>query len=208
MTTPRYIVWDWNGTLHDDVAAAVGGINALLEERGLPLMTVESHRRHFQFPVRNYYVAAGFQLEKEDWDAMAIKFHEVFAADPSATLHRDARRVLDAFRAAGIGQSIVSACEQSILDGLIERYGIRDYFDEVCGLDNLSAASKLERGRSLVKRLQRTVATTGIWFIGDTDHDYALARDCGASCLLLSGGYQDEARLASCPCPRVPSLGD
>ncbi|MCL1857221.1 MAG: HAD hydrolase-like protein, partial [Kiritimatiellaeota bacterium] len=103
-----------------------------------------------------------------------------------------------------------------ILDGLIERYGIRDYFDEVCGLDNLSAASKLERGRSLVKRLQRAlqddgkdaVATTDIWFIGDTDHDYALARDCGASCLLLSGGYQDEARLASCPCPRIPSLGD
>ena len=215
MDKPKYVVWDWNGTLHDDVVAAVNGINVLLEERRLPLMTVESHRRHFQFPVRNYYIAAGFELEREDWNAMAVKFHDVFTADPSAGLHRDARHVLEAFHKAGVGQSVVSACEQNILNGFMERYGIRPYFDEVRGLDNLSAASKVERGRSLVERLRRKFHDTGegacateFWFIGDTDHDYELAEACGASCLLLCSGYQDEARLAACPCPRVPSLSD
>ena len=201
-----YIVWDWNGTLHDDVVAAVNGINVLLEERSLPLMTVESHRRHFQFPVRNYYSAAGFQLEQEDWNAMAVKFHDVFTVDPSAGLHRDARHVLETFRQRGVRQSVVSACEQGILDGLMERYGIRSYFDEVRGLDNLSAASKLERGQSLVQKLG--IPCHDIWFIGDTDHDYELASACDASCLLLCSGYQDETRLSACPCPRVPSLGD
>ena len=202
---PRHIIWDWNGTLQDDVEAAVNGINALLLPRNLPLCTLERHRRLFQFPVRKYYEAVGFELEKENWQALAVRFHEVFTNDPTIRLKPEARTVLQTFKEAGIGQSLLSACEQGILDRLVAHYGIRDYFGVVSGLDNLSAQSKLENGRRLVEGLG--LPPEEVWFIGDTDHDYELAHAFGASCLLLTDGYQDDARLAHCPCPKIHSLG-
>jgi len=206
MYSPKYIVWDWNGTLHDDTLAAVNGINALLAPRNLPLCTLESHRRHFQFPVRKYYEAVGFKLENEDWNDLAVRFHEVFTNDPTAHLKPDAITVLRAFKDAGIGQSLLSACEQSILDRSTKHYGIQQYFDVISGLDNLSAQSKLENGRKLIQNLN--LPLSDIWFIGDTDHDYELAHAFGTSCLLLTDGYQDESRLAHCPCPKVNGLGE
>ena len=36
MTPYRHIVWDWNGTLLDDVLASVNTINRLLADRAMP----------------------------------------------------------------------------------------------------------------------------------------------------------------------------
>jgi hypothetical protein len=41
---PKHIIWDWNGTLQDDVVAAIAGINVLLEQRGMPLVDIKKHR--------------------------------------------------------------------------------------------------------------------------------------------------------------------
>ena len=59
MEKPKHIIWDWNGTLQNDVLAAVAGINFLLEQRGMPLVDIQKHRELFSFPARNYYIALG-----------------------------------------------------------------------------------------------------------------------------------------------------
>ena len=202
----QHIIWDWNGTLQDDVQAAVNGINALLEPRGLPLCDVARHRRHFRFPVRKYYEALGFDLEREDWQAMAQRFHDVFEADTSARLRPEAIPVLDAFRKGGVGMSVLSACEQGILERTLRRYGIYDYFDVVSGLDNLSAHSKVDNGIKLLQTLN--LPRQSIWMVGDTEHDYEVAQALGISCLLLTDGYQDVERLRQCPCPKINNLNE
>lgn len=201
---PRHIVWDWNGTLQDDVLAAVNGINALLRPRGLPLVDVEKHRETFGFPVRNYYIALGFKLELENWDAMAVEFHRHFLNDPTTRLRPEAPSVLSSFKKAGIGMSLLSAAETETLEKLLTGYGIRGYFDNVRGLDNLSAKSKLEIGRGLVDEMG--IPPEDICFIGDTDHDWEVADALGAKCVLLTDGYQSGRRLAACGCPLIPDL--
>ncbi len=201
---PLHIVWDWNGTLLDDVQAAVNGINTLLEQRNLPTVDVAVHRKKFGFPVRNYYEALGFRLEHEDWDAMAQDFHRHFLADTTPVLRPAARPALQAFRSRGIGMSLLSASEIGILEGLLRGYGIREFFEQVRGLDNLSARSKLELGRDLVRGLD--VPPERIWFIGDTDHDWEVASAIGSPCLLLANGYQAPERLTHCRCTVLPSL--
>ena len=55
-----YVVWDWNGTLFDDVALCIQVMNGMLEKRGLPrLAGPEQYRQVFTFPVEEYY--------KEPW---------------------------------------------------------------------------------------------------------------------------------------------
>ena len=207
---PSHIVWDWNGTLQDDVQAAVNGINVLLARRGLPLSTLEIHRRHFGFPVRNYYTALGFRLEDEDWDELSQSYYDAFYSDPTPRLFDATMPTLRRLRALGVGMSRVSAAERTVLVSSLKRYGLDALLDNICGLGDRNAQSKLELGRDLVGRLVRDCGfdPRAIWFVGDTNHDYEMAAACGASCLLLTCGYQSEERLAACPCPRVGSIAD
>ena len=58
MSKFRYIMWDWNGTLLDDLKANFDTINKLLSDRNLPQMkSLEEYRSLFCFPVNRY---AGF----------------------------------------------------------------------------------------------------------------------------------------------------
>ena len=75
----KYIVWDWNGTLLDDVPASVAVMDRLLHRRGLPgLGGIERYREIFTFPVREYYQAAGLDFEKEPFEALAVEYIEEY----------------------------------------------------------------------------------------------------------------------------------
>ena len=58
------IIWDWNGTLLNDIELCVLTINELLERRNLTLLSVEDYREVFSFPVKNYY-------QKTNWKTRA-----------------------------------------------------------------------------------------------------------------------------------------
>ena len=47
----KNVVWDWNGTLLDDVKVSVDTINVMLERKHLGRLTVEEYRSVFGFPV-------------------------------------------------------------------------------------------------------------------------------------------------------------
>ena len=54
------IIWDWNGTLLDDIDISMEALNQLLEAQHLPLvLEKEEYRRYFQFPVIEYYKKVG-----------------------------------------------------------------------------------------------------------------------------------------------------
>ncbi len=69
-----HIIWDWNGTLVDDVEVAVTAVNTLLVENNLPAVTVEKYREHFGFPVRKYYERLGFDFGKITFEALCDRF--------------------------------------------------------------------------------------------------------------------------------------
>jgi len=193
---PSHVVWDWNGTLLDDVYACVAAINRMLESRRLPVVDQESYRQIFDFPVKDYYRRLGFDMESEDWDAMAREFHthyDEFAVD--AGLRDGATETLAAISDRGIGMSVLSACEITTLERMLREQGIRHFFDHVFGLDNLYATSKLDQGKRLIGAL--AIAPEEIILVGDTNHDHDVARDLGIRCLLLAGGHQSESRLAA-----------
>ena len=58
----QHIIWDYNGTLLNDVNLCVEVINDMLSSRNLPLMTVDKYRELFDFPVKDYYAKTGFDF--------------------------------------------------------------------------------------------------------------------------------------------------
>ncbi len=200
------IVWDWNGTLLDDVHASVSALNTLMAPRGLGPETVDRYRDRFGFPVRAYYQAAGFDLAHEDWDQLSRDYHDAYLAQPGLRLFDDARAVLNTFAACGIRQAILSSCEQSILDRLLREARLSGCFSHVSGADNLHGLSKADRGRKLLHSLECGAATT--LMVGDTLHDHEVAAELGCRCILITRGHQSKPRLLSVGRPLLDHLED
>ena len=195
----HHIIWDWNGTLLDDITACLATINRMLGKRGLPLLTLEKYRDIFGFPVRDCYIKLGFDLDVEDWDAVSQEFHGIYKIEASNVgLREGIIAVLDDLAGRGKAMSVLSASEVSILKDMLASRGIEKYFKNICGHSDLYGSSKVALGR---KFLQDTgMAADHVLFIGDTDHDYEVARELNCRCMLLAGGHQAVERLRKCNC--------
>lgn len=182
------IVWDWNGTILNDVEYNLRIVNTLMQDRGMNPINLDVYRAAFKMPIRNFYTYIGFDLEKEDFKKLAAEYNTMYKADFSRIpLTEGIREVLEYFYAKGLSQYIVSASEQKSLDAQVKEKGLEKYFTQIVGNDDYSVVSKTDKARDLKTR----IGSSGkILFIGDMDHDYDAAHVMGADCVLYTGGHQ------------------
>lgn len=201
----RQILWDWNGTLVDDAPLSVDIINGVLAEYGLSPITLDHHRRIFDFPLTHYYERLGFDLTRWDFETVGAGFIRGYRERwREAPLHPDALPALEAFRAAGLRQDILSATRQDMLDQAIAYYDLGPFFGSLTGQDNIYARGKLEAGR-------RWLAESGlrgeeILLIGDTLHDRDIALELGMRCILVPRGHQGAGKVEDAGVPLRPDL--
>ena len=207
MSRKAHIIWDWNGTLLDDLQACVDSINILLLRRGLPTISNAQYLEVFDFPVRNYYLKLGFDFTKDDWNAVAVEYHESYAlTSPVSPLRRGTRVALDTLKARGVGVSILSACELGLLKRMMTERDIIHYFKHIYGLTNLHAASKVELGRVFLS--ETGLARDEIILVGDTTHDHEVALALGIPCILMTGGHQSRTKLTPLGRPMADTLDE
>ena len=73
---PELILWDWNGTLLDDVELCVDALNRLLEKHAYPQRyDRDQYRAIFGFPIEEYYVRAGFDFSRHSFAMLAGERH-------------------------------------------------------------------------------------------------------------------------------------
>ena len=201
----RHIVWDWNGTLIDDVPACVRSLNDMLQRHGRKPVTCAKYRRHFGFPVRDYYVRLGFDFNRVDWDRVAAEFHEFYRIHAKTVrLRRGAGETLRRLQKSGVPMSILSASETSILEQMVAERGIRNFFSGLYGLSDLFAQSKIEAGRQLLAGIG--IAPVDMLLVGDTIHDSEVAATMGCRCVLVRGGHQAVDRLRRCGREILPDV--
>lgn len=196
MNTPRYrhIIWDWNGTLLDDLDYCLGVMNAILRPRGLPELDRARYHAVFDFPVRDYYARLGFDPAKDSFESLSVEFISGYDANRlSCALHADARRMLAAVQAAGLTQSILSAYRHETLLEIVDHHGLTPHFAHLAGLDNIYAHSKAALGRVQVGKLG--LPPHQVLLIGDTLHDLEVAREIGVDCLLVAAGHHPAEKL-------------
>jgi phosphoglycolate phosphatase len=190
------IIWDWNGTLLNDIELCVQTINEMLQRRNLQKLTVDEYREVFSFPVRDYYKKIGFNFNDEPFEIPALEFIEEYNCRvKGCKLHENSVSVLNYIQSVGIPQFILSAMKQDALDQCLEQQNISHYFEHVSGLDNHYAASKIENGQQLISELNLNASE--LILIGDTVHDFEVARELGCQCVLIANGHQSKHILES-----------
>ena len=194
-----HILWDWNGTLLDDTQAALDTLNAMLaRRRGRPI-AMDYYRDHFAFPVKPFYKSIGVCLENEDWDALAVEYHDTYAAQPKR-LNPETVAALERVKSSGARQSIISALRQDLLEEITAELGVAKYMDFIYGVDNLDGRSKVERARELISAIQNSQTfelsnSQTLVFIGDSLHDKEVADALGVRCVLCAQGSHAGWRL-------------
>ena len=189
------ILWDWNGTLVDDVALTVQINREVFESRGYPPVTVEAYRRMFRFPVRDYYRDLG--VSDADFPEVAAAWNTGYMQTfgPQVPLFPDAVETVRRFREAGFRQAIVSLSRHDQLLYQIRCYpGLEPLFDEICGTRDFYADSKVAMALDFMRRFHADPADTV--FLGDTCHDAEVAGAIGCRCILIRGGHQADSSLA------------
>ena len=199
-----YCIWDFNGTLLDDVQTGITSVNTLLAQRNLPLVEgVEHYRKIFRFPIIDYYRSLGFDFDSEPYEVLAPKWVALYLENvKNAKIYSDVIPTLESFRSKGIRQSVLSATEINMLEGQLLSLGIRDFFEEIMGLDNIHAGSKLQLAYSWRERNAGKKAL----LIGDTDHDLETAKALGADCVLVCRGHQSREYLLTLGVPLADTL--
>jgi phosphoglycolate phosphatase len=206
-STYKHVIWDWNGTLFDDAWLCVEIMNEMLLRRNLPALTAERYANVFDFPVKDYYLAIGWNFNLMSFETLSDEFiGEYERRKLECAIRPEGLAVLEAVHAAGIPQSIVSAYKQVSLTALIAHYQLNRWLVAVRGLDNHHAAGKLAVGRRWVAELGLDPAE--ILMVGDTLHDYEMAVELGMDCVLLPSGHQSRARLLTSGAPLLGSLSE
>ena len=204
-----HIVWDWNGTLLDDVGLTVDVLNARLLQKKLPPLTLKQFRERFHFPVNDFYRSIGFKTAQEQEEEMYEWFVEYEQRKQSCSLHDQVEALLLATKERGVTSSILSAHQyESIIESL-KQYEILDQFKFVVGsTPGLRGISKLECGEKLCLDLKNLhgIEREKIALIGDSTHDWEVATALGLQCVLVSNGVMNADRLVKHGVPVASSL--
>jgi phosphoglycolate phosphatase len=203
----KHIIWDWNGTLFDDAWLCVEIMNEILHRRAMPPVTLESYQKVFDFPLIDYYRKLGFDFSLEPFSTISTEFIlEYERRRTKCCLRPGTLETLEHNLQQGLTQSILSASKQDYLEKAVVEFNIRDMFNAVTGLDNHHAFGKIEIGQRWISETDLDLKE--ILLVGDTVHDYAVARALGIDCCLIPSGHQDYQRLASCGVKIIESFSE
>lgn len=194
----RIAVWDWNGTLLDDVEVCLDTVNEMLEKRGLArIANREMYQNMFTFPVIEYYRKAGFDLSAESFEVLS---EEYMAGYHRRAVHcglfADVREAVFQLRSLGIPSVILSASHRDHLRLQTDQCGCTDWFDQLIGTGDIYAREKISAAWQWISE-NPELKKCRMVMIGDSLHDGEVARSMGWDCVLTDRGHQSHERLAA-----------
>jgi len=201
-----HLVWDWNGTLLDDLALVVAATNASLGAVGGRPITVEEHRRDFRRPISAYYAyVLGRPVSDDEFATLDHAFHVAYR-----TGVRDCRLAAGALEAIATWrgtQSLLSMWFHHELLPVVERHGLAARMGRVDGLRAaVGGGSKAPHLAAHLTALDLRGADCVL--IGDSLDDAEAAASVGAGVVLYSGGFTDESRLRQSGLPVASTLAE
>ncbi|MDR0969396.1 MAG: HAD hydrolase-like protein [Lentimicrobiaceae bacterium] len=203
----KTIVWDWNGTLLNDVDLSIHSMNELLGERNLPLLSKQYYKQIFRFPVKDYYSDIGFDFDNEPFELVGTAFMDAYKLHiPNMSLFDDSLETVQQLHQKGYSQHVLSAMEQHLLFEMTQKSDLHRYMTSINGIDNHLGGGKIDLGKTFVQKLNH--APDECLLVGDTTHDAEVAATCGFQCILYSGGHYSHERLQKTGLPIIQKLSE
>ena len=196
----KNLIFDWSGTLCDDLALTLEATNYVLSQYDLPPLNREQFRDEFQLPYPDYYAwkTPGAKLT----DLEKYYRHAFDNAVTQVTIIPHAREFLDFCRSRGIRCFILTSMDPRAFDEQARFLGVKDYFEHI----HSGVRNKEDYIYTLLRQHQLNPADTA--FIGDMQHDINAAHCAGIIGIGVLTGYNNAAQLSiSNPDLTVPHLG-
>ena len=188
----KYVIFDFNGTILDDVDLCLNLLNEMLEMCHHAPCSKEKYKQIFTFPIIEYYKKAGFNFEVDSFEELASYFIKKYQpASYKCKLNDHLIELLDYLKSKNIGIICLSASERNNLIDQLEVFKIDHYFDAILGTGDIYAKSKLDIAKNYFEK--EDINAKECLFIGDTLHDLEIANHLHAPCLLVDFGHQDRS---------------
>jgi phosphoglycolate phosphatase-like HAD superfamily hydrolase len=202
----HHIVWDWNGTLLDDLPVVVDSLNVGIGRYGMSPIDEEGYRDHFTRPVRAFYDSLFGRLVTDmEWRELNKVFHDEYSARVrEASLTMDALHALARVDALGWSQSLLSMSPHTDLLQWVSERGVTDRFVAIDGLHSETGGLKAQHMEEHVDPL--SVDASDVVVIGDTPDDAIAAWHVGAKVVLYDGGSHHIPALEAMDAPVAHSL--
>ena len=197
----RNVIFDWSGTLVDDLPAVWHASNHAFERSGVEPMSLESFRSEFRLPFRGFYeerVPHVALPQLETW------FHERFrqVQDTVAPLPH-AEEFLRFCREKGLRTFLLSAVHPDHFEVQSRATGFGGYLDRTY----LGVHDKQERIHAILE--ENALSPGETVFVGDMQHDVETARHGGVRSVAVLTGYNSLEQLrASRPDLIVENLAE
>jgi phosphoglycolate phosphatase-like HAD superfamily hydrolase len=202
--TAKHLVWDWNGTLLDDLHLVVSSTNEAFATVGGRPVEADEHRRMFRRPVAEFYAEMlGRAVNDEEFGRLDRIFHDAYRLGlTDITLAHDAMTAIKTWPGT---QSLLSMWFHSELVPAVETYGLAGVFSRIDGL-RTEVGGDLKAGHLARHLAGQGVAGADVVLIGDSLDDGAAADAVGAASVLYTGGFTDPVRLRESGRPVADSL--
>ena len=203
-----HILWDWNGTLVNDMDLCVYVTNLFMKKHHNKKITHETYKQKFTFPVIDFYHAIGFDFKDISFTQMAEEWISTYKQHfhSKSALNGEVLETLNFVKNQGLKQSIFSACEVNLLQHSINHLELNDYFHKVHGVDNNEANGKESLAVKIIE--DNHIDPDETILFGDTIHDYEVAKSTGISCVLIANGHQCSKRLQKTGAPVLEHIGE
>ncbi|MEV7427847.1 HAD hydrolase-like protein [Streptomyces sp. NPDC091212] len=207
-----HLVWDWNGTVLDDIQAVIGATNAAFAEIGLEPISLDRYRELYRVPIPRFYERLMGRLPSDaEWAAMDETFHRHYTERrPGCGLTAGVEELLSEWSLAGGSHSLLSMYGHRELLPVVRGYGIERHFLRIDGRTGPSGGSKavhMERHLTSLAAAGSISADRTV-VIGDAVDDAVAAAHVGARAVLYTGGSHSRTALEAVGVPVVDSLAE
>ncbi|MDO4198797.1 MAG: HAD hydrolase-like protein [Erysipelotrichaceae bacterium] len=185
----KYVVFDFNGTILDDVDVCLRALNQCIEHFGIKRNPLDrdEYLHVFDFPVKSYYEKVGFDWKGYSFEEVSAYWFDLYCSlKDEYKVHDGVIEILKKNREKGYQNIILSASSLNEMKKQLRDLKIEEYFDEVLGIDNIYAASKIDIGLEWMKDKNPLECI----LIGDSLHDMEVARKMNIDCILVAKGHQ------------------
>jgi phosphoglycolate phosphatase len=190
----KYVFWDFNGTIIDDIDLCVDILNEMLITHDEVKKTRKEYLDIFSFPVYDYYDKV-FNLKKHSFDDLAVIFTNSYHSRRSEyTIHKNFYETINTLREMGVKNILLSATKQDLLIEQTNELNITHLFDKILGSSNIYAKSKIDYGLEYLK--SNNINPLECILVGDTLHDKEVSIKLGIKCLLYTKGHNSVSRLS------------
>ena len=185
----RNLIFDWSGTLVDDLGPVIEATNAVLAIYALPPFERDAFRRQFRLPYREFYHELLPHVPLEELEA---HFRTAFdAALAPVTVLPHAREKLAWCRARGVRTFVLTSMDSIAFARQLVELGLHECFEATYS----GVADKRQRIHAILQTHGLDPAHTAM--VGDMTHDMDTARHGGIAAIAVLTGYNPPEILAA-----------